>query len=40
MAEQAGKVETSSHTYTKEAITANTINPENKLKTAGQTTYM
>ena len=29
----------SSHTYTKEASTANTTNPENDLKAAEQTIY-
>lgn len=38
MAEQEGKMETSSQTHTpKEATTANIMNPENDLRTAEQT---
>lgn len=32
MVEYEGKVETSSHIHTREAMTAKTINPENDLK--------
>lgn len=39
MAEQEGKVETSSHIHIKEATMANTTKSENDLKTTEQTTY-
>lgn len=41
MAEQEGKAETPPHTHihTKETTTANTIKPEDDLKTSEQNTY-